>query len=164
MYSEIDHEEYYDSLELALIRKKQSGKFPTNEDLKIALKDKDLYNIKAKNRNYMFELLENHNNREYVDTSNEKITIEHIFPRNPNEYWKTTMSETEYTLFKDRYLNTIGNLTLSGNNGALSNKSFSSKKEMNNDAGEQGYKYSRLWLNHYLKEIDTWSRKQYNTR
>jgi uncharacterized protein with ParB-like and HNH nuclease domain len=164
LYSEIDHEEYYDSLELALIRKKQSGKFPTNEDLKIALKDKDLYNIKAKNRNYMFELLENHNNREYVDTSNEKITIEHIFPRNPNEDWKTTMSETEYTLFKDRYLNTIGNLTLSGNNGALSNKSFSSKKEMNNDAGEQGYKYSRLWLNHYLKEIDTWSRKQYNTR
>jgi uncharacterized protein with ParB-like and HNH nuclease domain len=164
LYSEIDHEDYYDSLEIALIRKKQSGKFPTNEDLKIALQDKDLYNIKAKNRNYMFELLENHNNREYVDTSNEKITIEHIFPRNPNEDWKTTMSETEYTLFKDRYLNTIGNLTLSGNNGALSNKSFSSKKEMNNDAGEQGYKYSRLWLNHYLKEIDTWSRKQYNTR
>ena len=164
LYSEIDHEEYYDSLEIALIRKKQSGKFPTNEDLKIALQDKDLYNIKAKNRNYMFELLENHNNREYVDTSNEKITIEHIFPRNPNEDWKTTMSETEYTLFKDRYLNTIGNLTLSGNNGALSNKSFSSKKEMNNDDGEQGYKYSRLWLNHYLKEIDTWSIKEYNDR
>ena len=164
LYSEIDHEEYYDSLEIALIRKKQSGKFPTNQDLKIALKDKDLYNIKAKNRNYMFELLENYNNREYVDTSNEKITIEHIFPRNPNEDWKKTMSETEYTLFKDRYLNTIGNLTLSGNNGALSNKSFSSKKEMNNDGGEQGYKYSRLWLNHYLKEINNWSIKEYNDR
>lgn len=164
LYSEIDHEEYYDSLEIALIRKKQGGKFPTNEDLKIALQDKDLYNIKAKNRNYMFELLENYNNREYVDTSNEKITIEHIFPRNPNEDWKTTMSETEYTLFKDRYLNTIGNLTLSGNNGALSNKSFNSKKEMNNDGGEQGYKYSRLWLNHYLKEIDNWSIKEYNDR
>jgi uncharacterized protein with ParB-like and HNH nuclease domain len=164
LYSEIDHEEYYDSLEIALIRKKQGGKFPTNEDLRIALQDKDLYNIKAKNRNYMFELLENYNNREYVDTSNEKITIEHIFPRNPNEDWKTTMSETEYTLFKDRYLNTIGNLTLSGNNGALSNKSFSSKKEMNNDGGEQGYKYSRLWLNHYLKEINNWSIKEYNDR
>lgn len=164
LYSEIDHEEYYDSLEIALIRKKQGGKFPTNEDLRIALQDKDLYNIKAKNRNYMFELLENYNNREYVDTSNEKITIEHIFPRNPNEDWKKTMSETEYALFKDRYLNTIGNLTLSGNNGALSNKSFSSKKEMNNDGGEQGYKYSRLWLNHYLKEINNWSIKEYNDR
>ena len=79
LYSEIDQEDYYDSLALALIRKRGSSKFPTNQDLKTALKDRDLYNIKSKNRSYMFELLENHNNREYVDTSNEKITIEHIF-------------------------------------------------------------------------------------
>jgi hypothetical protein len=36
-------------------------------------------------------------------------------------------------------LNTIANLTLSGNNGALSNKSFLAKKEMNVDGNEQGY-------------------------
>lgn len=164
LYSEIDHEEYYDSLALALIRKKGSSKFPTNQDLKTALKDKDLYNIKSKNRSYMFELLENHNNREYVDTGNEKITIEHIFPQNPNEDWKASLSLEDFTLFKDSFLNTIGNLTLSGNNGALSNKSFAAKKEMNTNEGEQGYKFSRLWLNDYLKGVECWSINEFNER
>ena len=107
LYSEIDQEDYYDSLALALIRKRGSSKFPTNQDLKTALKDRDLYNIKSKNRSYMFELLENHNNREYVDTSNEKITIEHIFPQNPNEDWRASLSLEDFTMFKDNFLNTM---------------------------------------------------------
>lgn len=164
LYSEIDQEDYYDSLALALIRKRGSSKFPTNQDLKTALKDRDLYNIKSKNRSYMFELLENHNNREYVDTSNEKITIEHIFPQNPNEDWSASLSPEDFTMFKDNFLNTIGNLTLSGNNGALSNKSFEAKKEMNTNDGEQGYKFSRLWLNDYLKGIERWSINEFTGR
>lgn len=164
LYSEIDQEDYYDSLALALIRKRGSSKFPTNQDLKTALKDRDLYNIKSKNRSYMFELLENHNNREYVDTSNEKITIEHIFPQNPNEDWNASLSLEDFTMFKDIFLNTIGNLTLSGNNGALSNKSFEAKKEMNTNDGEQGYKFSRLWLNDYLKGIERWSINEFTER
>jgi hypothetical protein len=56
----------------------------------------------------------------------------------------------------EKYLNTISNLTLSGNNGVLSNKSFNEKKTMNKNNGEQGYIYSRLWLNSYLKSIDSW--------
>jgi len=164
LYSEVDTEDYYNSLALALIKKKGSSKFPNNEDLKTALRDKDLYNIKSKNRNYMFELLENYNNREYVDTSNENITIEHIFPRNPNEDWKAELSKEELFLFREKLLNTIGNLTLSGNNGVLSNKCFADKKYMNTNGLEQGYDYSRLWLNDYLKQIDSWSVEHYNKR
>lgn len=164
LYSEVDTEDYYDSIAQVLLKKKGSAKFPTNEDLKTALKDKDLYNTQAKNRNYLFEMLENYNNREYVNTSNEHITIEHIFPRNPNGDWSTDLSSDEYFLFKEKHLNTIGNLTLSGNNGALSNKSFLAKKEMNNDGYEQGYKYSRLWLNSYLQKIDNWDVSKYEER
>ncbi len=164
LYSEIDHEDYFESLALALIRKRGSGKFPTNQDLKTALKDKDLYNIKSKNRSYMFELLENFNNREYVDTNNDKITIEHIYPQNPNEDWSTSLTPQDYMLFKDNYLNTIANLTLSGNNGALSNKSFKAKRDMNTNNGEQGYKYSRLWLNDYLKGLENWTVIDYKER
>lgn len=164
LYSEVDTEEYYDSIELALIKKRGSAKFPTDEDLKTALKDKDLYNIQSKNRNYMFELLENHNNREYVNTSNENITIEHIFPQNPNEDWSKEITPDDYFQFKEKYLNTIANLTLSGNNGALSNKSFKDKKSMNRQGAEQGYNFSRLWLNNYLKTIDNWNIKNFNER
>lgn len=164
LYSEVDTEGYYESIALALLRKRGTAKFPTDEDLKTALRDKDLYNIQSKNRNYMFELLENFNNREHVDTSNENITIEHIFPQNPNDEWSEDISPNDYFQFKEKYLNTLANLTLSGNNGALSNKGFYAKKSMNRDGGEQGYNFSRLWLNDYLKSINGWDIDNYNER
>jgi uncharacterized protein with ParB-like and HNH nuclease domain len=164
LYSEVDTEEYYDSIAKALLKKKGSAKFPSNEDLKTALRDKDLYNTQPKNRNYLFEMLENYNNREYVNTSNEQITIEHIFPRNPNDNWSTDLSSEEFFVFKEKHLNTIGNLTLSGNNGALGNQSFLAKKEMNIDGKEQGYQFSRLWLNSFLKSIGTWNVAKYEER
>ena len=164
LYAEVDAEDYYNSIALALVKKKGSAKFPSNEDLKTALKDKDLYNTQPKNRNYLFEMLENYNNKEYVNTNNEHITIEHIFPRNPNNDWNNDLTTEDYFLFKEKHLNTIGNLTLSGNNGALSNKSFLAKKEMNIDENEQGYSFSRLWLNSYLQSLDSWNIINYQER
>jgi len=164
LYSEVDTEEYYESVAKSLIKKKGSAKFPSNEDLKTALKDKDLYNTQPKNRNYLFEMMENFNNREYVNTNNELITIEHIFPKNPSDEWSNDISPEDYFLFKEKYLNTIANLTLSGNNGALGNKPFKAKKEMNVEGEEQGYHFSRLWLNAFLKSIDTWDVAKYEER
>ena len=157
LYADVDVEDYYNSIEISLKKKKGSSKFPTDDDLKTALKDRNLYDIQAKNRKYMFEMIENFNNREFVDTSNENITIEHIFPRNPHEDWSTAIPQNDYFTFKEKRLNTIANLTLSGNNGALSNKSFIDKKSMNKNEGEQGYNYSRLWLNSHLKTLDNWN-------
>ncbi|MEX0362273.1 MAG: HNH endonuclease family protein, partial [Allomuricauda sp.] len=164
LYSEIDTEEYYDSLAIALCKKRGNSRFPNNDDIVNALKDKDLYNIKAKNRNYLFELLENYKNREHVDTSNESITVEHIFPQNPSPVWSAQLSEEEFFVFKEKHLNTLANLTLSGNNGALGNKSFSEKKNMNHKDGRQGYTFSRLWLNEYLKSIEKWDNSSYESR
>lgn len=164
LYSEVDTEDYYESVAIALLKKRGRGKFPTNEELRTALKDRDLYNTQAKNKNYMFEMLENFNNREYVNTSIEDITIEHIFPQNSSEQWTDELTQDEYFVFKEKHLNTIANLTLSGNNGALGNRSFLEKKEMNVDEKEQGYLYSRLWLNSYLKEIDSWDVSKYKER
>lgn len=164
LYTEVDTEEYYESIARALLKKKGNAKFPSNEDLRTALRDKDLYNIQPKSRNYLFEMLENFNNREYVNTDHAFITIEHIFPKNPSGEWLNTLSPEDYFLFNEKYLNTIANLTLSGNNGALGNKSFNAKKEMNVDGKEQGYNFSRLWLNSYLKSINEWTIEAYNER
>jgi hypothetical protein len=108
--------------------------------------------------------LENHNNREYVNTASELITIEHIFPRNPDNKWMNDLSTAEFSEFKEFKLNTIANLTLSGNNGALSNLPFINKRDMNTDGKEQGYAFSRLWLNDYLKKQDYWNLEKYNER
>ncbi|MCH7402245.1 DUF4268 domain-containing protein [Belliella kenyensis] len=164
LYSEIDSEEYCDSMAAALLKKGGSMKFPTNEEIRVALKDKDLYNTQAKNRNYLFELLENFNNKEHVDTSSELITVEHIFPRTPSKEWEEQLTPEEFFEFKEKYVNTIGNLTLSGNNGSLSNRSFQEKKAMNENGLEQGYAYSRLWLNTYLQKIEKWDINAYEER
>ncbi|MBL0113546.1 MAG: DUF262 domain-containing protein [Saprospiraceae bacterium] len=157
LYSDISKTNYYRSLEKALVKKKSSQRFPTDKEVETALAEKDLYNIQSKNRSYFLELLENFNNKEYVSVDNPDITIEHIFPQNPDAKWYDTLDEEAIKDFQDKYLNTVGNLTLSGNNGSLGNKSFAEKKSLNKDGKEQGYLYSRLWLNQYLKEIDEWN-------
>lgn len=164
LYLDINTEEYIPSLERSLLKKKGTQRFPNNEEIKIALRDKDLYNTQAKNKNYFFEKIEHHNNRELVDISAPTITVEHIFPQTPDAKWKEQLNIEEYKFFSERLLHTIGNLTLSGNNGSLGNKSFIDKKMMNTDGGEQGYVYSSLWLNRYLREIDTWTITEYNDR
>ncbi|MBU0923246.1 DUF262 domain-containing HNH endonuclease family protein [bacterium] len=147
---------YLKALEFVLLAKKGNQRFPTDKELIYTLKEKDMYNIKPTNKKYMFEKLENYNNKEIVDTNSEDITIEHIFPRNPISQWYNLLSEEDYKNFEEIYLHTIANLTLSGNNNSLSNKTFIEKRDMNKDNGEQGYKYSRLWLNRFIKEQDTW--------
>lgn len=164
LYAEVEVGDYFNSVAAALLKKKGRGKFPSNEEIKAALKEKDIYSAQAKNRNYFFELLENHENREYVDTNNDLITIEHIFPQNPAPEWSEQLTSEDLFNLREKYLHTIANLTLSGNNGALGNKSFKAKKHMNVDGKEQGYVYSRLWLNSYLQQVDKWNMKTLNIR
>ncbi len=164
LYSDLNKSEYLKSIEKSLIRKKGVQRFPNDKEIETSLKDKDIYNIQAKNKLYFLEQLEHFNNRELVNVNSPNITIEHIFPQNPEAKWKSLLDENEYKMFKETYLHTIANLTLSGNNGSLGNKIFSEKKTMNKDGGEQGYIYSNFWLNRYLKEIDEWTILELNKR
>ncbi|MBK8623052.1 MAG: DUF262 domain-containing protein [Saprospiraceae bacterium] len=157
LYSDIDKKDYISSLERSLVKKRGTQRFPTDKEIETALRDKDMYNTQAKNRLYLFEKLEHFNNKEIVDLNTGQITIEHIFPQNPDSKWKSDLHIEDYKMFDETYKHTIGNLTLSGNNGPLGNKSFLDKKLMNKDEGEQGYIYSNLWLNTYLKTIDQWT-------
>ena len=164
LYADIKKENYYSSLELSLIKKKGIQRYPTDSEIEVSLKDKDMYNTQAKNRLYYFEQMEHYKNPERVDLSNAAITVEHIFPQNPDIKWKSELSEEEYKLFHEKHLNTVANLTLSGNNGSLGNKAFAEKRDMNKEEGRQGYKFSSLWLNEYLKIIDTWNIDAYEKR
>ena len=158
LYEDVDMENYYESIALSLINKKGTQRFPRDTEITNNLNERDLYNIQSKNRTYFLERLENHNNKEPVKIEgNTQITIEHIFPQNPDPKWKINLGEDEYNLIKENYLNTIANLTLSGNNGKLGNKYFTDKRDMNVDGGEQGYKFSRLWLNRDLVTLDEWN-------
>lgn len=165
LYEDVDSQNYLTSIQLTLLRKKGTQRFPRDTEVMNALREKDMYGIKPKNRIYFLELLENHGNKELVEIEgNNDITVEHIFPQNPEAKWKIELGEDEYNFIKENHLNTISNLTLSGNNGNLGNKVFLSKKEMNIDGKEQGYKFSRLWLNRYLSQVDNWGRNEIEER
>lgn len=154
LYDKVNMDNYVGSLQLSLLSRTGSLRFPNNSEVRAALKEKDIYNIKSKNRQYLFERLENFNNNEYISLDdNPNISIEHIFPQNPDSEWRTCLSEVEYTAFLEVYMNTLGNLTLSGNNGRLSNKIFKEKKKLPN----HGYLHSRLWVNQTLHQYDEWT-------
>ncbi len=161
LYDKIDIKNYLVSIQKALLQRSGTQRFPKNSETIEALKTKDVYNIKPKNRIYLLEKLENYDNKELVNIeSNNDITIEHIFPQNPDAKWKIELGNNEYNIIKDNYLNTIANLTLSGNNGKLSNKTFKEKRDFPN----YGYKYSRLWLNKHLSNLEKWGKVEIEER
>lgn len=165
LYEDVDSTDYVNSIARSLIKKKGSQRFPRNAEVVATVMEKDFYNIKPRNRTYFLQRMENHNNTETVQIEgNSDITVEHIFPQNPDVKWKHDLTEEAFQVFRDLYLHTIGNLTLSGNNGSLGNRCFADKKHMNHDGKEQGYVFSRLWLNRYLKDITAWNIETYQER
>ena len=161
LYDKVEPTNYLHSIQKSLLQRTGVQRFPKNAEVIDALKVKDVYNIKSKNRTYLLERLENFENKEPVMIDgNTDITIEHIFPQNPDPKWKIELGTDEYNFIKENYINTIGNLTLSGNNGKLGNKSFIDKR----DLADAGYKDSRLWLNKYLSILDKWDKAEIERR
>ena len=164
-YDKVDRNNYLLSIQKALLKLPGNSRFPKNNEVIETLKLKDVYGIKSKNKTYFLERLENYDNREPVMIDgNTDITIEHIFPQNPDPKWKIDLGTDDYNYIKENYVNTIANLTLSGNNGKLSNKTFLEKREMNFDDKEQGYKFSRLWMNKYLSIVEKWDKAEIERR
>lgn len=164
LYRQIDKNNYVKSLEEYLCKLEFSLKFPKDEEFISKFKEKNIYeSIAQKKKMYLFNKLEQGLGKEVVDFNKTDLTIEHIFPQNPDGAWEEDLTEEEYSI-AEKNLHKIANLTLSANNGALGNKIFIEKKNMNIDNGQQGYIYSSLWLNEYLKQIEEWKPKNIEER
>ncbi|OOQ36885.1 DUF262 and DUF1524 domain-containing protein [Helicobacter pylori] len=140
----IDKKQYLKSVEKHFGSLKGKQRFPNNDEFKDLLITIDFYHFK-KNK-YFFERLEYSGTKEPVDT--QKCTIEHIMPQTLTEEWERDLGEN-FEAIHDKYLHTIGNLTLTGYNQEYSNKSFQEKRDM-----ENGFKQSPLRLNQSLKDKD----------
>jgi len=65
--------------------------------------------------------------------------------------------EEKAKAYRDRYVHTLGNLTLTGYNSKLGNKSFAEKRDRKDAAGQfVGFK-NRLYLNGELQDKDRWT-------
>lgn len=138
----IQKDEYFKSLKAHFGYLTEKQRFPNNDEFKKLFITIDFYNFKRKK--YFFERLENFERNERVYTH--EYTIEHIMPQTLTEEWKRDLGEN-FQAIHDKYLHTIGNLTLTGYNQEYSNNSFQEKRDM-----EKGFKQSPLKLNQSLKD------------
>lgn len=151
-------EKYVEIFKYIIVNKRSSQRIPNDEEFKRNFYDQEIYNWKSKNKIYIMERLENYDNNEKVDienlvTSND-LTLEHIMPQMLNRSWKESLGK-EFEQIHEKHLHTIGNLTLTGYNSSLSNRSFVEKRDM-----EKGFKESRLKLNRYISTIDKFTEEE----
>ena len=96
-------------------------------------------------------------------------TVEHIFPQGDTipQSWIEMMADGDASRAKElqqNHVHQIGNLTISGYNSSLGNRSFSEKRDRTDDNGRfVGYK-NGLGLNSDLANADGWSVDQLEAR
>ena len=153
LMGQIDKTDYLDSLKDALAGLTVNQRFPSDTEFQANLLDRDVYNLKTRDyqRNYFLRKLENHNRKEPIRV--EDYTIEHIMPQTLTDEWREELGEN-WSEVHDKYIHTIGNLTLTGYNSELSNSTFIDKQCM-----EGGFRDSPLRLNHNLREVERWDEK-----
>ncbi|GAA9964507.1 DUF262 and DUF1524 domain-containing protein [Helicobacter pylori] len=150
----IQKNEYFESLEAHFGSLTEKQRFPNNDEFKDCFITIDFYRFK-KNR-YFFERLENFDRKERVYTH--EYTIEHIMPQTLTEEWERDLGEN-FQEIHNKYLHTIGNLTLTGYNPEYSNKSFQEKRDM-----EKGFKDSPLRLNQGLRDLESFGEEEIKKR
>ncbi|WRD10415.1 DUF262 and DUF1524 domain-containing protein [Helicobacter pylori] len=137
----IQKDEYFKSLKAHFGYLTEKQRFPNDDEFKKHFITIDFYHFKK--IKYFLERLEKFNTEEPVDT--QECTIEHIMPQILTEEWKRDLGEN-FQAIHDKYLHTIGNLTLTGYNKEYNNKPFKEKRDM-----EKGFKDSPLRLNQGLR-------------
>ncbi|WRA84538.1 DUF262 and DUF1524 domain-containing protein [Helicobacter pylori] len=155
----IDKKQYLKSVEEHFGSLTGNQKFPNDFEFKDSFITKELYGrnkTKKKKTKYFLERLENFDTKEPVNT--QECTIEHIMPQTLNLEWERDLGEN-FQAIHEKYLNTIGNLTLTGYNEKYSNNSFQKKRDM-----EKGFKQSPLRLNQSLRDLEVFGEEQIKKR
>ncbi|GAB0003623.1 DUF262 and DUF1524 domain-containing protein [Helicobacter pylori] len=150
----IQKDEYFKSLKAHFGSLTEKQRFPNNDEFKDRFITIDFYRFKK--NIYFFERLENFDRKERVYTH--EYTIEHIMPKKLTEEWERDLGEN-FQEIHDKYLHTIGNLTLTGYNPEYSNKSFQEKRDM-----EKGFKNSPLRLNQGLRDLESFGEEEIKKR
>lgn len=143
---------YAENLLIVLLNKKGKAVFPNDEFLKQYMLTKDTYNFS--HSKFLFYKLESFNTKEIVEYDD--LTIEHIMPQTLTAKWRIELGERNYEIIHQKYLHNIGNLTLTGYNSELYNKSFAEKKKI--------LIKSNIETNRMLCEYENWTAEEIMNR
>ncbi len=117
---------YYDAIVSFFMQLTSRDVLPDDKVYTQALKENNLYRKNALCK-FLLTAIEN-KGKEKVIADN--LTIEHIMPQNKNlsTAWQKMLGESIWQSVQEKYLHTLGNLTLTGYNSELGDKPFADKK------------------------------------
>lgn len=154
MKNSIKADDYLNSIKAAFYYADTYKRFPDDDEFTEALCKRNMYTIRISK--YFYVKLENFNNKEPIPYLG--YTTEHILPQNKNmrEEWKSALGEN-YAEVQAKYIDTIGNLTLTRYNSEMGDKPFLEKLAV--------YKESAMHnLNKYVVQQTTWNEQTILTR
>lgn len=113
---------YYESLNKFLFTVSSKDVVPSAAEFERSLQKANIYGNNALCRFLLLDI-ENGDGKEVLQAEN--LTIEHIMPQTLSADWNYINPEEH-----EQYLHTLGNLSVTGYNSELSNKSFKEKQEI----------------------------------
>lgn len=141
---------YYDSLVSFFQQLTSRDALPSDEEFLAALKENNLYRKHALCK-YLLVSIEN-GGKEKLETEN--LSIEHIMPQNKNmsTAWQKMLGIDVWKEVQEKYIHTLGNLTLTGYNSELGDLPFKEKKLK---LDEYGSKITTLYSD--VKTCNIWN-------
>ena len=118
---------YYDAIVSFFQQLTSKDALPDDKTFILALKQNNLYRKNALCK-FLLTAIENQG-KEQLITDN--LTIEHIMPQNKNlsTAWQKMLGEDVWQSVQEKYLHTLGNLTLTAYNSELGDKPFDVKQK-----------------------------------
>lgn len=158
LYREIDFFSYRNSVIKAYIYKSDYKRFPTDYEVREHLQTKDMYHFSLKY--YILLKIENFHHKEPIDLFSHRYTVEHILPQNidDNIAWQEMLGDN-WQEIHTLYVHTLGNLTLTGYNAEMGNKSFKYKVY-----SSIGFAQSHLKINRMISEYSVWNKQSIQWR
>ncbi|RVY96135.1 DUF262 domain-containing protein [Helicobacter pylori] len=153
LYKQLEEDVSADALKRYLGKSVGRMAFPNDDKIKAAFLVRNAY---AANQVCKFILLEIEKLSNAEPPKEENLEVEHFYPKTPTQEWRDRVGD--YFTFEQDYLNNFGNLTLSGQNQELSNKSYEAKIALMEE-------YSSLHLNDYfINNTHSWGIEEVRAR
>ncbi|OOP84593.1 DUF262 domain-containing protein [Helicobacter pylori] len=153
LYRQLGEDVSADALKRYLGKSVGQMVFPNDDKIKAAFLVRNAY---AANQVCKFILLEIEKLSNAEPPKEENLEVEHFYPKTPTQEWRDRVGD--YFTFEQDCLNNFGNLTLSGQNQKLGNKSYEAKIALM----EQ---YSSLHLNDYfINNTHSWGIEEVKAR
>lgn len=153
---------YVEKLKYNLINKRDSGRFPKDEEFYENLNNKEIYLMRGGFKNYLFNKIENYKTVETKDIYNHlddgTYSIEHIMPQKLNDDWFEELGDNAEEIH-EKWIHKLGNLTITGYNSDMGNSSFTKKRD-----GKHGFKKSGIRMNQDLALLDSWGEEEIEKR